>query len=386
MYNATFMVKNAFFRDPVRLALLSRYGINMKNPNLEEIIRFPLDWIEAISSAYRGNFGSPDELYMRWLQSGAGFTDMQSLMVSETLFEDKSKKNLMNTVAKFASALEQSTKLLGFKRAIRMEKFFLDLSSNNVSDTIKLQQHKLKEIAAEIRRYSGSPDFWRHGMKVKGQASLMFMFLNARIQGVTADLARLGGRRGYTSEAWTNLAIGVGLPTLGLALLNYHDDEAREYYEKQNEVERHNYYMIPKGTYYLDDNGEKRQEFWTIPKDDTAKIFSSMVESFVKFWKDGDPAAFSEFFYGFFEDISPIGISGDTKIERLESAMSSLNPVLKTPFEMVSARNFYYHTDVIPRRMENYAPEDQKRSTTPEVFVRLGQVLGQSPLMLEHLP
>jgi len=51
----------------------------------------------------------------------------------------------------------------------------------------------------------------------------------------------------------------------------------------------------------------------------------------------------------------------------------------------VSARNFYYHTDVIPRRMENYAPEDQKRSTTSEVFVRVGKMIGQSPLMLEHL-
>jgi len=65
--------------------------------------------------------------------------------------------------------------------------------------------------------------------------------------------------------------------------------------------------------------------------------------------------------------------------------MSSLNPVLKTPFEMASARNFYYHTDVIPRRMENYAPEDQKRSTTPEIFVKIGGIIGESPLMIEHL-
>ena len=382
VYNATFMVKNAFFRDPVRLALLSEYGFNWKHPM--DILRFPLDWVEAIRSAFTGNFGTPDALYMRWLKSGAGFTDMQSLMAAESLFADKTKRgyhkpqNILNTVGKFASALEQSTKLLGFKRAIRMTNF--------ESLTPELQHTKLQEIAAEIRRYAGSPDFWRHGMKIKGGASLMFMFLNARIQGVSADLARLGSSsRGYQKEAWLNLAIGVGLPTLGLAILNYGDEDDREYYEKQNEVERHNYYLVPKGTYYLDDNGDKRQEYWTIPKDDTAKIFSSMVESFVKFWIDEDPAAFKEFGIGFFEDISPVGISGDTGTERLESAMSSLNPVLKTPFEMISARNFYYHTDVIPRRMENYAPEDQKRSTTPEVFVRIGKVVGESPLMIEHL-
>ena len=382
VYNATFMVKNAFFRDPVRLALLSKYGLNWKHPG--DILRFPLDWVDAIRSAWTGNFGTPDALYMRWLKSGAGFTDMQSLMAAESLFEDKTKRdyakpqNILNTVGKFASALEQSTKLLGFKRAIRMENFD--------ALTPELQKTKLNEIAAEIRRYAGSPDFWRHGMKVKGQASLMFMFLNARIQGVSADLARLGSSsRGYQKEAWLNLAVGVGLPTLGLAILNYGEDDDREYYEKQNQVERHNYYLIPKGTYYLDDNGDKRQEYWTIPKDDTAKIFSSMVESFVKFWIDQDPESFKEFGLSFFEDISPIGISGDTGVERLESAMSSLNPVLKTPFEMASARNFYYHTDVIPRRMENYAPEDQKRSTTPEIFVKLGGIIGESPLMLEHL-
>ena len=382
VYNATFMVKNAFFRDPVRLALLSPYGINWKYPM--DILRFPLDWIEAIGDAFTGNFGTPNARYMRWLKSGAGFTDMQSLLAAESLFEDKTKRdyakpqNILNTIGKFASALEQSTKLLGFNRAIRMEKFD--------SLTPELQKIKLNEIAAEIRRYAGSPDFWRHGMKVKGQASLMFMFLNARIQGVSADLARLGSSsRGYQKEAWLNLALGVGLPTLGLAILNYGDDDDREYYEKQNKVERHNYYMIPKGSYYLDDNGDKRQEYWTIPKDDTAKIFSSMVESFVRFWIDEDPESFKEFGLSFFEDISPIGISGDTGMERLESAASSLNPVLKTPFEMMAARNFYYHTDVIPRRMENYAPEDQKRSTTPEIFVKLGGIIGESPLMLEHL-
>lgn len=377
IWNATFMVKNAFFRDPVRLALLSKYGINMKQPNLHEILRFPLDWVEAITSAMRGNFGTPDKLYMQWLESGAGFTDIQSRIVSDNLFESKSRgTNLVNTIPRLASALEQSTKLLGFKRALRMEKF----------DQLPpdMQQSKMKEIAAEIRRYAGSPDFWRHGKKIKGQTSLMFMFLNARIQGVSADLARLGGRRGYAAEAWTNLAVGVGLPTLAAALYNYKPEE-REYYEKQNEVERHNYFMVPKGTFYLDDNGDKRQEYWTIPKDDTAKIFSAMVEDFVKFAYDRDPMVIAEFTENFFEDISPMTISGKNWKERGESMASSLNPVLKTPYEWLSGRNSYYHTDIIPRRMENYDPQDQKRSTTPDIFVKIGQVTGQSPLMIEHL-
>lgn len=385
VYNATFMVKNAFFRDPVRLALLSKYGLNLTKftkENLHEIIRFPLDWVDAIRSAMTGNFSTPDDLYMKWLRSGAGFTDISSLLMPQSLvLEEKSNKNLINKlgnpIARFASALEQSTKLLGFKRALRLEKF----------DTLtpEAQKYKMEEIASEIRRYSGSPDFWRHGLKIKGNWSMIFMFLNARIQGVSADLSRLGGKEGYTKEAWGNLAVGVGIPTLALAALNYLDDEDREYFEKQNAVERHNYYMVPRGIYYLDDNGEKRQEYWTIPKDDTAKIFSAMIENFVKFSLDHDPVVAREFLTDFVQDISPITMSGETGSEVMESVFSSLNPILKTPAEFAFGRNTYYHTDIIPSKMKDWNPEDQKRSTTPGVFVSAGKVLGVSPLVLEHL-
>ena len=47
-------------------------------------------------------------------------------------------------------------------------------------------------------------------------------------------------------------------------------------------------------------------------------------------------------------------------------------------------RNTFFHTDIIPRKMENWSPQDQRRSTTPELFIKAGKILGISPLRLEH--
>lgn len=378
VYNTTFLIKNAIFRDPTRLALLSKYGINVLKPNWTDIWRFPLDYVQSFSSAIKGTFFTPDELYMGWLGSGAGYSDMARQVTPELFKEDPDRGRVgkvLSGVAHFSSALEQTTKLMGFKRGLRMENF------EKLSP--ELQAAKLQEIASEVRKYSGSPDFWRHGLKVPRQMSLLFMFFGARVAGVSTDLARLGGKAGYQKEAWANLSVFVGLPTLAAALANY-DPEEREYYEKQNEKERHDYYMIPRGIFYLDDNGEKRQEYWTIPKDDTAKIFSSMVESFVKFAHDKDPWIMAEFVENFFEDISPISMHGDGWHERIESFISSSNPLLKVPLEMVMNRNTFFHTDIIPTKMENWSPQDQRRSTTPRLFVEAGKILGVSPLFLEH--
>jgi len=379
VFNATFMIKNAIFRDPARLALLSKFGINVLRPNVKDIYRFPLDYIDALTSAMSGNFGgTPNEMYMEWLKSGAGYSDLQRMITPE-LFEEKERgipSTILSTVAKFSSALEQTTKIMGFKRGLRMENF--------EALPADLQQAKLQEIASEVRRYSGSPDFWRHGLRVPKQMSLLFMFFGARIAGVSTDMARLGGRTGYGKEAWANLAVFVGLPTLYLALTNYEPEE-REYYEKQNEVERHNYYMIGRGAFYKDDNGEERQEYWTIPKDDTAKIFSSMVESFVKFMYDRDPKIALKVLEDFVEDISPVSLHGDNWRERGESLVSSVNPLVKVPMELIFGRNTYFHTDIVPQKMRNWRPEDQRRSTTPALFVNAAKVLGVSPLILEHL-
>lgn len=378
VYNTTFLIKNAIFRDPTRLAILSKYGINVLKPNISDIWRFPLDYVQSLSSAFSGTFGTPDELYMGWLGSGAGYSDMARMVTPELFQEDPDRGRVgkvISSIAHFSSALEQTTKIMGFKRGLRMENF-----EKLPPD---LQAAKLQEIASEVRKYSGSPDFWRHGLKVPRQMSLVFMFFGARVSGVSTDLARLGGKAGYQKEAWANLSVFVGLPTLAAALMNYEPEE-REYYEKQNEKERHDYYMIPRGIFYIDDNGEKRQEYWRIPKDDTAKIFSSMVESFIKLAYDKDPWIMAEFVENFFEDISPISMHGDGWQERAESFVSSTNPLGKVPIEMLMNRNTFFHTDIIPRKMENWSPQDQRRSTTPELFIKAGKILGVSPLFLEH--
>ncbi|MFH1741389.1 MAG: LPD38 domain-containing protein, partial [bacterium] len=76
--------------------------------------------------------------------------------------------------------------------------------------------------------------------------------------------------------------------------------------------------------------------------------------------------------------------------ERLESVVSSTNPLIKTPVELATGRDTFRKYNVIPQYMEGAAPEEQYRESTPKPYVAAGQTalakkLGLSPLHLELL-
>jgi hypothetical protein len=271
------------------------------------------------------------------------------------------------------------------------------------------QKEKMREIASEVRRYSGSPDFWRKGVISTGQTienlNLIFMFLNARIQGTAADLARLTGSSGGSKQAitaWTRLLAAVGVPTLTLMLHNLDDEERelegpegkwtttnRESYNAVPAWERETNFMIPRSTYFINDRGERVREYYKIPKREIIKLFANMIEAGVLFADEQDARHLKSFAASFLENISPVNVSGETAMERAESVVGSMNPIIKTPGEMIFNRDTFRHRQIVPDYIDGVKSRDlpageQYTRSTPKSFVRVGQMLHVSPLLLEH--
>jgi len=379
--NLAFQVVNLVFADLPRSSLVSKYGVT----KAEDLIRFPLEFIYSFYTSFGANvFGQDNELYMNFLKSGSANSTIARVL-RPAAFKPRllgrkiyDPRNILETMDHISNAIEETNKILGFKRALRMEGFAKLSKAEQVA--------KLQEIVAEVRNYSGSPDFSRRG-RVTGTANLLFMFLNARIQGVTADFSRMSGKTGAKEAgvAWARMMTAIGIPALALALVNHSDDELEKDFYQVSDVERENYFMIPTEKFFTNQHGQKVREYYRIPKREIVKLMSNLIEKAVEYAKKDNPFALAEYAAYFLQDIFPVNIQGETVEEVGESVLASTNPLIKAPLEYTLGRNFFFHRDIIPRKLEKVSPALQYTDLTPEVYRKAGEKLGVSPMKLYQL-
>lgn len=387
--NLAFMVSN-LMADTPRAALMSRYGV--RNP--ADLVRYPMDFIHALYSSISGDvFKRDNKLFLDFLDSGAAGGTVQehltpgALRFNPSNLEHRSRsfaKSVLYKIPELATAIEQTSKLVGVKRAMR---------THGVSSGKELAS-RFPEAVTEIRRFSGSPDFGRQGKWTEqARLNLLYMFFNARLQGMTADIGRLGGRDGAKAAAtsWVRLASAIGIPSAYLYAVN-NSEEYRDDYASRPEQEKQNYWLIPKDSFITNEQGETMRDYWRIPKRESAKWMANLVESSLDFARDRSTDQFAAWSESMLEDISPINVTGETFQERMESMASSLNPLLKAPIEVASGRDLYRHRDIIPDFMQKASPENQYTERTPEVFRQLAETMPdvspevfRSPLMLENM-
>jgi hypothetical protein len=383
-FNLPFQVSN-LLADVPRQAFVSKYGINAAT----DLVRYPMDLIHSLYSSMAGNvFGSKNKLFMDYLDSGAAGTTVQQYLTPDALeFRAGEKswfKDSLKTVGSFADAIEQTSKILGVKRAMRDE--------GKASGAALARD--IPEAVTEIRRFSGSPDFGRMGKWVdQYRLNLLYMFLNARIQGTIADVGRLTGRDGASTAAktWGKVGVSVGLPTAYLYWLN-NSDEYRDDYAKRPAQEKRNYWLIPKDQFITGQDGEKIRDYWRIPKREVAKWTANTLEAGLDFAREQDPESLINWGTTMAEELAPVNIQGNTLQERAESVGSGLNPLLKAPLEFGSGRDMYRHRDIVPDKMKKASPEQQYTDRTAEVFKTLADKMPdvapevfRSPLMLENM-
>lgn len=397
--NLAFQVRNIAFADQPRLLLMSKYGLNagdVLNP-----LRVPMDFTAALLSSIKSNvFGAKDGLARSFYESGAaGSTLQDSITRISAKFDpgslaDKSAGAVGDVIDKFEDltrVLEETTKMMGFKRALRLEGVAKLPPARAAA--------KVEEIVTEIRNYAGSPDFARGGTVAK-DLSMMTLFFNARIQGVASDLSRLGGADGSKAAmaAWLRLGAAAGVPAAYFWFRNHESDNKADF-EKVPTWERDNYLMIPrydeKGAplYFTNNAGEKVRHYYRIPLRESTHTIAKLTQAGLTFADSKDPAAVAEFAANFAESISPINISGKDGMERAESAASSVNPVARLPVEVLTNRDFFRHRNIVPMSRQGGSPENEYYAgSTPQVFVDAARSMPQflahplrSPLMLQHI-
>lgn len=387
--NLPFQISN-LLADLPRQALVSKYGIN----SAANLVRYPYSFIEGLYSSIAGDvFGHNTKLFQDFLDSGVAGTTIQQYLTPESFrFKEpnnisKSKKlasTVLNTIPHFANAIEQTSKIVGVGNAMR---------THGVTSGKELAR-QIPEAITELRRFSGSPDFGRIGSAAESaRLNLLYMFLNARIQGSVADVGRLSGRDGGKTAAatWAKIGLPVGMATAYLYYLN-NSDEYKDDFAKRPAQEKQNYWLIPKDKFITTEDGEKIRDFWRVPKREISKWVANATESALDFAHEKDAQAASRFGKSMLQDIFPVNIQGNTFKESGESVMSGLNPVIKAPLEFYSGRDFYRHRDLIPDTMRKASPEEQYTARTSDAFKKLAVAMPdvlpeglRSPIVLENL-
>jgi hypothetical protein len=399
-YNVRFQLRNLLAADLPRATLLSRYGL--RRP--DDVHRALTDWTYALYSSFKLNLGTPNKLGMDFLKSGAANSGIQSAISPKT-FDPTVEKNwamkVLDTPGKISQAIEETSKLFGLRRALRHEGMLEIPDLSKIDDMPTEEALELIDyIAVEIRNYSGSPDFLRGGQLVVGphadNLNFLFMFLRARIQGQASDVTRLTGHTGKSESraAWIRLT-PLFLAVTALAL--YHRlDANKEDFDKRAKWETDNYFMFERfnedGTPKMIQNerGEMIRDYYRWPKREITQLVGNFVEAAVNFSYEQDPEAVKDFAITFLENISPVSVSGKDLQERAESVASGLNPLFKVPIEFGLGRDTFRHRKVVPQYIEgvpsrSLSPSQQYTSTTPDIFIKLGQVSGISPLLIEQM-
>jgi hypothetical protein len=396
--NAAFQTVNLLAADLPRAALLSRYGI--RNP--KDIYRFPGDWVYSVYTAMSGNFGFPNKLYKDFLGSGLANSAVQRAITPKT-FDPTVERNylltVLDTIPKISSAVEETSKILGLKRAFRIE----EIDKYPVGS--EERQEIMDYMVSELRNYSGSPDFLRRGQLLSGAGTnlnLLYVFLNARIQGNVADLGRLLGATGKKEAraAWIRLSPWL-IAMTALALWNRMPGN-REDHAKRADWELDNYFMFyrnnPDGTpmYITNPQGEKIRAAYRWPKREVTQLLGNFIEASIEFADQRDPEALRDYAVSFLENISPVSIQGKNMQERVESVASGLNPAFKVPLEFGLGRDTFRHRKVVPLYIHGVpsrtlSPLEQYTTTTPQQYITTSRYLkeafdvGISPMILEQM-
>lgn len=396
--------------DLLNLAFVSRMGIRQKFglPHPWEAVQFPYDYLRGFWASVTANLGHPllaSATYENFMRSGAYNSTFSKAMFPGQSDPFRSRfYDVIDRPARITSLFEEATKITGLIRGERMlkegrvVKFPWQERLKEWDKMTPEQQEALyKEMVTEVRRYAGSPDFWRYGNLGK-RLKLTVPFINPGIQGSASFLSRLAGTpgaggRAAAQAAWMRLTAWVGMPTALLLLYNLTDEDVRKDFERIPDEDRRNYFFIPRDEFATNQKGEKVRLWWTIPKKNAIKLWANMIENGVMFLWQHDPEALANFFVNGFEDLLPVNIEGKDVRERVQSVMGSLNPALKVPAEVFGSErgtNFFTHKDIVPERIQGVESKNLPDSlkyfaTTEGIYKTLGAKLNVSPLILKHV-
>ena len=325
-----------------------------KNP-----IKYTLDYIRAVKSAFSQLKGeNADEIVKLYKTVGGGYnnslssntrtlkTTMKEIVKADEGLADRIKSffNFVDLIEKLADFIETTPRLAEFKRVYE-----------STGDT-----KKALLAAEEI-----TVNFNRTGSKSKA-IDQFIPYFNASIQGTNkliTTTAKSIQDRNYTFFAKTIVSgiIKVGLIFAWNILMM--DDDDNDEYERLSAYKKNNFYNI-----YIGDG-----KFLSIPKSKDTAVFDSLVERVFEMAMKED--------VDYKEEISDF--AAYLELVFVPPFISDV-AIFGTMLELAGNEDFK-GTPIVSSYYENLNPEAQYNEKTTYIAKALGQLLGYSPMKIDHI-
>ncbi|KKK86470.1 hypothetical protein LCGC14_2762920, partial [marine sediment metagenome] len=244
-----------------------------------------------------------------------------------------------------------------------------------------------EEAAHETRRYAGTPDWGRRGAD-SAMLNLIYMFFNVSMQGKAAAI----GRWRRMPARFFVTGIGMSLAALSLYAWNaqFRDDEGEAEWNHVPRFDKKTNWVI------LTDqvNPETgRHAYFMIRKPEELQAIYNPIETGL--WEvAGETELETRDYYQMLIDSASAVIPGAPDIDLTEgegvshaiarNVGSGLNPVLSMPIEQGMGTDLWRNRPMVPRRLQDVAPEYQFTPRTSPTAVVAGQATGISPMRIEH--
>lgn len=326
----------------------------------------PLHILSGIGSAYlnklKGNKADP--LYKEYLAMGGGRTSVYT--ADKNLAKNIRKKLTGDNKLKWLNPIE-----------------WVEFVADAVELGPRFSYYKIlrnKGYSTQEAFY-GSTDitvnFRRSGVNSKS-LNYVIPFFNASVQGLdkyarwqTAEDAP----RGERAKASSYRAIGLFAASLALAALfwgiNSSDEEKKKDYAQLSNFAKNNYWNIPLGD----------GKYFAIPKPRELGVLSSLMETSMERFANGNEYAFDEFHEYLAEMNLPPAVSDLAKGDAF-SAVGSLGALGIVAY-MGANRDFLGRPIVSESLKDRLEAKDQYTRRTSKIAYWLGQGFNQSPQMID---
>lgn len=239
------------------------------------------------------------------------------------------------------------------------------------------EMDKVIEAALESRRFAGTPDAARKGLK-GDQMNLLFMFWQVSLNGKFMDLARM------LREPKKFLVPAIYAATLGNIIaagynlrLPRHDD-GRLMWDHVPRDQRDNYHIVFNPFGEKDVNGVLPS--WKIAKDHTFRRVWNPIEEAVMGFLGADTADMSQQALNAAADLAPLNIQpqrGNIVESVGHSAFSGLNPVPGHLFEQFYNRDFFTGSPIESETDKLSLPQNRFSSRTSPFAAAIGHQTGK---------
>ena len=298
------------------------------------------------------DFLRKNENYQRFIRGGGGGSSLEALTrlgssrrsVSVDEFGVMSiPDRVLSTIDKLATASEYGTRIAEFKLSKKAGKSDRDAAFD------------AREISTDYSVIGGHPflaNFYRS-----------IHFFNAALQSMDRLYRELKTKRrgGNVTNFMVRGVLGVMLPTVMLYLFNRED----ETYNSMPVDKRTRNWFIPIGKYK---NGNTK--YFQLPRPyDAGHLFGSLPEIMVEYMlSENDEKAVKDFWW-------------------VMANMFTLDPTPSIAMGVsdIVRNKKWTGAPVVPPHMQNIDAKEQFTAQTSELFYKLGQATGMSPMQAEHM-